>query len=263
MSSQSEATFPTPARDSAGIERISTSSRSDTTGNGDGPMQSPVDHKEGNPARTSDASETMSERKLLDLVQPQPRDARRTLGTANNPCRDFADDPLVQPLRLPIIINSRLSAKIKPSNAAVQISVRHEDPVGSYEPVLYLGANKSVTTALSRVHPFRCAQVIKRRAVAKTVRPPDFIWDLSHPNIMKVREAFYHQGCIFTVYDYIDISLERLQAIPIAIEEQHVASIALQVKYQVEYHQLEAKCYTRCSKVSLALRMPFKDNVGL
>ncbi|KAH7009182.1 hypothetical protein B0J12DRAFT_706168 [Macrophomina phaseolina] len=222
-------TRPTHAQDGATIERTSTSSQPDTTSDGDGTKRSPVDQKEGNPDRSSDSSDTLNESKMLNSMQSQLGGARRPLSTTNKPCRDFADDPLVRPLRLPIISNSRFSIQSKLSNAAFQISVRHEDPAGSYEPMLYLGTNKNVIVALSRVHPFRCVQVIKQRSIAKTTRPPDFMWDLSHPNITKVREAFYYQGRTFTVYDYLELSLESLRAIPVTIEEHHVASIALQV----------------------------------
>ncbi|EKG09500.1 hypothetical protein MPH_13460 [Macrophomina phaseolina MS6] len=232
MASQYDTTLPTHAQDGATIERTSTSSQPDTTGDGDGTKRSPVDQKEGNPDRSSDSSDTMNESKMLNSMQSQLGGARRPLSTANKPCRDFADDPLVRPLRLPIISNSRFSIQSKLSNAAFQISVRHEDPAGSYEPMLYLGTNKNVIVALSRVHPFRCVQVIKQRSISKTTRPPDFMWDLSHPNITKVREAFYYQGRTFTVYDYLELSLESLRAIPVTIEEHHVASIALQVRNQ-------------------------------
>ncbi|KAH7021715.1 hypothetical protein B0J12DRAFT_705331 [Macrophomina phaseolina] len=230
MASQSGPTLYTHARDNARIERISTSSQPNTIDDGFGPTHSSADKIEKDPNRTSVASK---ECKVLNLAQSQPGGTRRLLATANKPFRDFADDPLIRPLRLPIMSRSRLSVQSKPSNAAFQISVIHEDPARLYEPMLYLGTNKSVMTALSRVHPFRGVQAIKQRRIAKTTRPPDFMWDLSHPNIMGVREAFYHQGCIFTVYDCLELSLESLKAVPVTMEERHVASIASQVQHHM------------------------------
>lgn len=218
-------TFPTHSGDDIIFDGASTNSQyHSTTDNPDISTRVIADGDRTNPSEASHANDKSSISNLSDPLHPQPGHARDEATTANKTRQMHLDDPLIRPLQLPKVIKSRSK------DVPYEVSVRHEDPDKYYEPMLYLGNKKSTITVLSRRHPFQNVRVIKKRRVADTNRQPNLTWHLLHDNIAKVCEAFYHNDHIFTVSECLELSLDNLSASPIAIEENHIASIALQVR---------------------------------
>ncbi|KAH7033934.1 hypothetical protein B0J12DRAFT_732004 [Macrophomina phaseolina] len=231
MASRPCTTFPTHSGDGTTFEDVSTvSQQSNTTDDQDRPTSTVTTEQEEKPSSRVHGNDRTGIHNILSLVHSPQGYAREKPTSTNKPHQAIQDDPLIRPPRLPVVFQSRSKDSSKTSgNAAFHVSVKHENPDQWYEPILYLGNKKSTITVLSRSHPFRSIRAIKKRCIPKASQPPDLIRHLSHENIVNVLEAFYHGGCIFTVSECLDLSLQSLEAVPIAIQENHIASIALQV----------------------------------
>lgn len=230
MTSRPCTKFPTHSGDGVILEGSSTKAQHSDIADGQGETTFVATDKKRKPGSTLRADEETDIHNVLSLVHSQPQHVREEPTTTSKPHQAVLDDPFIRPLRLPMAIRSRSKDSPKKSgNTSFYVSVKHENPDRWYEPMVYLGNKKSTIAVLSRLHPFRSVRVFKKRYIPKASQPPDLIRYLSHENIVNVVEAFYHGGCVFTVSECLDLSLQSLEAIPIAIQEDHIASIALQV----------------------------------
>ena len=124
------------------------------------------------------------------------------------------------------VLNSRILPQADPPNS---ISVQG-DPWKRYFRILTEENNGPATIAYQQVDDFPIVAI--RRHARNDQGTTKYIVRSSHENVVNLQECFVSTDCLYFVYEYIEISLAEIQAMPYgALEAYHIAVICQKVEY--------------------------------
>lgn len=153
-------------------------------------------------------------------------------GIENLPTR-VPDRQVVRQDAHPTVLQARTLAAVhrleesNDSSSAVQFI--HSNPNESYQPIHTLGWTGKTIISYHKTKSDPNVVAIKRTAAAATDRLPEIVKQPSHKNIAGIVEGFYYGTSRFTVYEYMQMSLDDIKAAPVFVAEDHVATICLEV----------------------------------
>jgi len=120
-----------------------------------------------------------------------------------------------------------VSPEVEKPTAVSEIAflhVRREDPWQTYILVKEIGRTGKTKVARTRHIPVTMATIKE----IKTTRS-NTLSSYRHNNLAEITQFFEYNGAEFIVSEYIQVSLKQIVAIPLDLEEYHIAVICRQV----------------------------------
>ncbi|KAH7009181.1 hypothetical protein B0J12DRAFT_752198 [Macrophomina phaseolina] len=114
----------------------------------------------------------------------------------------------------PIALAMSAVAQKPPRTTYSEVPFSYKNPNKSYAPILALGEERNLILVTSKDEtPARNPQIRQ----------------VPHENVVTIREMMLHENFIFIVYEKMRICLADIIALPIEIDEHHVATICTEV----------------------------------
>ncbi|EKG09499.1 hypothetical protein MPH_13459 [Macrophomina phaseolina MS6] len=119
-------------------------------------------------------------------------------------------------------------AQKPPQTTYSEVPFSYKNPNKSYAPILALGEERNLILVTSKDETSGKIFAIKRLLSFSQARNPQ-IRQVPHENVVTIREMMLHENFIFIVYEKMRICLADIIALPIEIDEHHVATICTEV----------------------------------
>lgn len=129
----------------------------------------------------------------------------------------------------PIALAMSAVAQKPPQTTYSEVPFSYKNPNKSYAPILALGEERNLILVTSKDETSGKIFAIKRLLSFSQARNPQ-IRQVPHENVVTIREMMLHENFIFIVYEKMRICLADIIALPIEIDEHHVATICTEVR---------------------------------
>ena len=139
------------------------------------------------------------------------------------------------PLRLPLVVKTAQSlsptiaetvkATDRPDSPS-ELSIHHQSPWDTYRLVREIGRGGKTKAAGTRRIPIIMVTVKD----VNLALPSSTVLGYRHQNLVEVIELYKFEEKTFLISEYAQVSLKRVIAIPLDLEEVHVSTICSQVR---------------------------------
>ncbi|KAJ5461004.1 uncharacterized protein N7458_002556, partial [Penicillium daleae] len=150
----------------------------------------------------------------------------------------LAISPSVEPPDDPTFDSAKLSPEPLRLVSKKRSAVRkiNEDPWRTYEPGMQIYLGREVILAQHRENNMELVDVQKLQQTPSPVEPMlQFMGQISHSSFPSLKECFVHDGCIFLVWEPLELSVSQLLAVKSPIAESELAAIVRPVLEGIQY----------------------------
>lgn len=148
----------------------------------------------------------------------------------------LAISPSVEPPDDPTFDSAKLSPEPLRLVSKKRSAVRkiNEDPWRTYEPGMQIYLGREVILAQHRENNMELVDVQKLQQTPSPVEPMlQFMGQISHSSFPSLKECFVHDGCIFLVWEPLELSVSQLLAVKSPIAESELAAIVRPVSVKM------------------------------